>query len=140
MWDCLDHDSLKRVAVQTCEKNINVLNPYKVTVCLFYGQCKVREKITSMKNKLNKANEKPKECLFDLVNVELFPQHFRLMFSFSFDFSDQEASSQPHKTAHERVHGVVSVGATQDCRGEPGQTQRGDLQGIGPSLEAALPG
>ena len=57
-----------------------------------------------------------------------------------FVISDQKAPSEPCQAADERLHGVVSAGAEENCGDDPRQTQRGDLEGAGPTVEAAQRG
>ena len=43
-------------------------------------------------------------------------------------FSDEEALPEPHQAADERLHGLLPHRAKEDCRGQPGHSQCGDLQ------------
>ena len=57
-----------------------------------------------------------------------------------FVISDQKAPSEPCQAANERLHGVVSVGAEENCGDDTGQAQRGDFERAWSTVEAAQRG
>ena len=57
-----------------------------------------------------------------------------------FFFTDQKTYAQSHQAAHERLYGLVSTGEKENHWSHSGQTQRGNLQGIGQTLEIAARG
>ncbi len=69
-------------------------------------------------------------CSTSFIHINLQTSNFLLI-------SDQEASSQPHQTTDERIHGLVSIRAKKDCGTLSRQTQCRDLKGIGQTMEAA---
>ncbi len=50
-------------------------------------------------------------------------------------FADQETPRQSYQEAHERLHGLVTIGAAKDRRTQSRQTQRGDIQGAWAPVE-----